>query len=760
VQPNNKWLLTLLYLLLFGLNSMASPGDENWDTSFVNEITGGEVRSIAVKDGEVYAVGIFTMAGGIDAAHAAKWNGTNWSSLNTHLDAVYSIDSISAGNDRLFVGGQFDGVAGAAGIPNWDGSQWSPVPGIMNSDNKIRVHVSGSNLYTGGHITLTNSSTLEIGKWDGTNWTRLATAASSGYETLTMLTKGTDLYVGGKFTSIAGVNATNLARYDGTNWFAVGGGMNDRVRSLAVFGNDLYAGGDFTIAGNVAMNRIAKWDGTNWSALGSGMNGRVYALSAHGADLYAGGEFSTAGSISSLKLAKWNGASWAAANVQLQGVSVRAITSSGTNLYVGGAIASVNGEQVGNIFCYNDSGWQKLGSGVNFGIVNAILNTGSNLYFGGEWRSMAGTNANSIAKYDGTNWSALGSGLDNSLGRASAYAIYSTTNGTVAGGIFDSAGGIGAASIAQWNGTNWQAFGTGLTNPGSVANLGFVDAITTWSNQIVAGGDFSGPNYYELARWNGTTWSPLGNFPYISVRSFAVLGTNLYVGGMRVSGSDPVERWNGTGWNAVGSWLVSSLEVNALAVMGTNLYAGGTFSRFGSISNFNNIAKWNGTSWAPLGTGVNGRISAMVVVGNDLYVGGYFSTAGGIEANRIAKWDGTNWFALGSGISGTEVPYLRSLAVKGNDLLVGGSFTSAGGKPCPNIAVWHIQPLNLQVQQSGGSFSLSWPAGVVPFALQSTSDLSSTNWSNITQSPGVSNNVYTLVTNSSGSSQFFRLRRN
>ena len=35
---------------------------------------------------------------------------------------------------------------------------------------------------------------------------------------------------------------------------------------------NLYAGGDFTTAGGVSANHIAKWDGTNWSALGSGMN--------------------------------------------------------------------------------------------------------------------------------------------------------------------------------------------------------------------------------------------------------------------------------------------------------------------------------------------------------------------------------------------------------------------------------------------------------------------------------------------------------
>ncbi|MFH0983162.1 MAG: hypothetical protein V2A79_16705, partial [Planctomycetota bacterium] len=49
-------------------------------------------------------------------------------------------------------------------------------------------------------------------------------------------------------------------------------GMNDYVWALTVFddgtGPALYAGGGFTTAGGVSANYIAKWNGTQWSALG------------------------------------------------------------------------------------------------------------------------------------------------------------------------------------------------------------------------------------------------------------------------------------------------------------------------------------------------------------------------------------------------------------------------------------------------------------------------------------------------------------
>ncbi len=69
---------------------------------------------------------------------------------------------------------------------------------------------------------------------------------------------------------------------------------------------NLYAGGDFTSAGGAGANRIARWDGSNWDALGSGTDAHVSALAADSSgNLYAGGDFATAGSRSSSCIARW-----------------------------------------------------------------------------------------------------------------------------------------------------------------------------------------------------------------------------------------------------------------------------------------------------------------------------------------------------------------------------------------------------------------------------------------------------------------------
>ena len=64
------------------------------------------------------------------------------------------------------------------------------------------------------------------------------------------------------------------------NWFTNFGtdGLNSSVSTIYVDGSNLYVGGDFTTAGDVVANRIAKWDGLSWSALGTGLNSTVNAI--------------------------------------------------------------------------------------------------------------------------------------------------------------------------------------------------------------------------------------------------------------------------------------------------------------------------------------------------------------------------------------------------------------------------------------------------------------------------------------------------
>lgn len=172
-------------------------------------------------------------------------------------------------------------------------------------------------------IVLTQTIRLSAGPYADSNWVSLGTspwfAYSDSQPTVNALAfMGTNLYAGGNFTNIGGVAANFFAKWDGSNWSAGGGGVFSThpyaggVSALATIGTNLYVGGFFTNAGGVAVNNIAKWDGSNWSALGSGINGQVNALAVSGTNLYVGGGFTSAGGVAVNGIAQWNGTNWSA----------------------------------------------------------------------------------------------------------------------------------------------------------------------------------------------------------------------------------------------------------------------------------------------------------------------------------------------------------------------------------------------------------------------------------------------------------------
>jgi hypothetical protein len=171
----------------------------------------------------------------------------------------------------------------------------------------VALAVSGANLYAGGVFR-------DIGKWNGSTWSTLGTVTSDGPvspEVCALVVSDTNLYAGGYFTRAGGTPATNIAKWNGSVWSALGSGlgsgMNNEVRTLAVSGTNLYAGGIFTKAGGVTANYVATWNGSAWLALGSGMSDSVLALAADGlGHLFVGGGFSFAGTNLSAYIAQAN----------------------------------------------------------------------------------------------------------------------------------------------------------------------------------------------------------------------------------------------------------------------------------------------------------------------------------------------------------------------------------------------------------------------------------------------------------------------
>jgi hypothetical protein len=254
----------------------------------------------------------------------------------------------------------------------------------------------------------------------------------------------------------------------------------------------------------VQASCIARWDGSNWSALGSGLNGWVYSVTPWNGNLVAGGEFGTAGNTPVNFVAMWNGASWSA-----------------------------------------------LGGGVD-DPVYTVASYGGDLYAGGYFMNAGGQPAVRIARWNGAAWSPLGAGLTGyPYPQADAMTVWN--NKLIVTGEFDNAGNVAAANIAAWDGANWSALGGGLTGP-TLSGYAwvFIYALGTYNGDLIAAGDFSTADgavaTNGVARWNGTSWSPLGSGVDNLADALAVVGSDLYVGGVFAhAGEKPsvgVARWS------------------------------------------------------------------------------------------------------------------------------------------------------------------------------------------------------------------------
>jgi len=114
--------------------------------------------------------------------------------------------------------------------------------------------------------------------------------------------EGSDLYIVGDFTSIDGVPANHIARWDGTAWSAVGSpaftnSLSSTVSLYAVTGHQgsIVVTGEFTeIDGQ--PGDVAVWNGTTWAPLGNdplyaGANDDLLDLVSDGPNVFIAGRF-------------------------------------------------------------------------------------------------------------------------------------------------------------------------------------------------------------------------------------------------------------------------------------------------------------------------------------------------------------------------------------------------------------------------------------------------------------------------------------
>jgi hypothetical protein len=312
---------------------------------------------------------------------------------------------------------------------------WHTMEGFASTVFALTIHAG--NPIAGG----TGGS---VGQWDGSAWQYIGGLNDVVYS---LTVYNGELIAGGRFTTAGGQPVNGIARWDGSAWHPMGAGflLESGVAAalfvLSVHDGDLIAGGAFDTADGQAANNIARWDGSAWQPMEGGMNGRVTGLTIHDGDLIAGGWFSSAGGRAASRVARWNGSEWQRVGT-MSWSRVHDVT-----VYNGDIIAAgdLGQQEVNNIARWDGSEWQPLGAGVDAAVWTLAVHN-RDLIAGGDFTSADGQSANRVARWNGSEWQALGEGIGD--GRVSAIAV---DNGDlIAGGSFTTAGGQPANRVARW----------------------------------------------------------------------------------------------------------------------------------------------------------------------------------------------------------------------------------------------------------------------------------------------------------------------
>jgi hypothetical protein len=294
-------------------------------------------------------------------------------------------------------------------------------------------------------------------------------------------------------------------------------GSYAEIYALAEDRTYLYVGGDFTNFDNIAnadyIVRYEKETGT-YTALGAAGNGLVRGLAvAADGNLYATGNFTSIGGVAANRVAYWDGTAWNAMGAGLDNRgNVLAIGLDGT-VYIGGIFTDVQGGGGGTynrIIAWDGSAYSALSTGFNNSCFGLAIGIDGNLFASGIFTTAGGNTVNYVAEWDGTTWSDLDSGLSGG-GTISANELTVGSDGRLylTGNDISTASGVTVNNIAVWNGTSWSALGDGLesgANPGTCLSFG-QDGMLYVSGQFDEAGGISLADC--VTKWNGASWAHL-----------------------------------------------------------------------------------------------------------------------------------------------------------------------------------------------------------------------------------------------------------
>lgn len=376
---------------------------------------------------------------------------------------------------------------------------------------------------------------------------------------------------------------------------------------------------------------------------------------------------------------------------------------SGRGLLAGVCIASLSGLAVGGSPVWSTT----LGTpGLTGSYASSFEvyddGSGEALYAIGSFAIPSTAGGSNLAKWSGSAWVPVGGGLLNQYSNS----LRVFQGDLIAGGYFDSAGGVeGTAKLARWDGSAWNSMDAQAENfllsiwDLEVHDDGSGEALYIAGNYVTLNGQ---PGLDHIARWDGSTYTGVGGtiggaVPLIVLDVLSADlgdGQALYAAGRFLTIGDVpannIAKWDGTSWSALGNGLTRSSSFAQGFHMttfddgnGEALYVAGSFNRINGTEVAMNVAKWDGSTWSAMADGLDGQVQELVVFndgsGDALYALGNFNNSGSRPMPRIAKWNGNSWEAVGAGADGNIFGAIVYDFGEGHALNMGGGFSTMDG---------------------------------------------------------------------------------
>jgi hypothetical protein len=300
-------------------------------------------------------------------------------------------------------------------------------------------------------------------KSDCQNWQSLAGGANDVFYTIYGDTVNDILYATGNFTSVGGVSANYLAKWDGGTWSSIGSGLLNSYSAAHAI--EIY-NGDLVIVGMMFFpitSRVAKWNGAGWDSLGTNFGDATFGIKVLNNELYAFGAFETENSIYYNGIAKWDGSNWVSIGFPYKDYTtepyIRCMAYYNGEIYAGGLFTD-SSMVISNIAKYDGTNWTIVGGGIH-GSMDQVFSMAvyqNELYIGGEFQTGGGNLSDGILRWDGNTLKSVGGGLTCSYWGA-VFDLANLNGKLYATGRFNNIGGVPANYVASWDGTDWCSLG-------------------------------------------------------------------------------------------------------------------------------------------------------------------------------------------------------------------------------------------------------------------------------------------------------------